>query len=70
MSDIEIKHNWISVSELMPPEGKRVETKIESPNMGNWCLIKRIYSNGCWNVVDDCYREFDQTKFNPTHWHL
>ena len=71
MNDVEIKSEWIAVKDKLPEEGKIVGTKIQPDFTSEycWCLIKRVYSNGCWNVVNLDYVEFDQIKFNPTHWH-
>lgn len=69
MDRIEVTiRGWIAVSEAIPLDGHRVETKIVSESVGDWCYIPRIYSNGCWNVADIKYQEFDQIKFTPTHW--
>lgn len=69
---IEIKSNWIAVSDRIPDENVVVETKIQDEHMGCWCLLRRtIDSNKCWKVIDSNpkYTEFNQIKFNPTHWH-
>jgi hypothetical protein len=66
--DKEIKYIWISVSEQLPPVGIIVETKIQSDSMGDWCFIKRTFNGEHWKVINDDYTEFNEIRFNPTHW--
>lgn len=47
-----------------PPAGQLVETMIDDPHSGVWCLIKRRYDGpGKW--IDEGAGSFPP----PTHWH-
>ena len=64
-----VEHDWVSVEDKLPEDDKPVETKIDHTYDNDWCYIKRKHVKGIWYVCDAERKQFDDPKYNPTHWH-
>jgi len=60
--------NWTRVTDALPANGQVVETMIQNPHIGIWCLIQRQFVDGSW--YDKHARPDGSAPFPPpTHWH-